>query len=222
MKGPGGHLRHPVLGIAHRGCLAGAGSGQVHRVPPRWRRRRRWRSPRLTRACTAAPAVRSLHAGCGPRALTSARRTGRATPFCSVSPRSPTHRACDMDKIIVYVDDADHAQQLLAPLAAKGPPPAPLGAGGLCAAHDAPRQQMGEPQRPRNWRNKWADKLFAQIIPGAGLQPSQVTTVLAKIPLAELTEQLQSQTNRPAAARPGAGCANPHGHRSANRRQLLR
>ncbi len=26
-----------------------------------------------------------------------------------------------MDKIIVYVDDADHAQQLLAPLAAKEP-----------------------------------------------------------------------------------------------------
>ncbi len=55
-----------------------------------------------------------------------------------------------MDKIIVYVDDADHAQQLLAPLAAKEPAqPALLGAGGLCAAHDAPRQQMGEPQRPR-------------------------------------------------------------------------
>ncbi len=55
-----------------------------------------------------------------------------------------------MDKIIVYVDDADHAQQLLAPLVAeRACPPAPLGAGGLCAAHDAPRQQMGEPQRPR-------------------------------------------------------------------------
>ena len=127
-----------------------------------------------------------------------------------------------MDKIIVYVDDADHAQQLLAPWQQGARPPAPLGAGGL-PRMTHPRQQMGSHSARESWRNKWADKLFAQIIPGAGLQPSQVTTVLAKIRLAELTEQLQSQTQQ-ACGRPARvlDARNPHGHRSANRRQLLR
>ena len=102
-----------------------------------------------------------------------------------------------MDKIIVYVDDADHAQQLLAPLAAKEPAHQRHWVLVACAPRMTHRVSKWVSHSAReSWRNKWADKLFAQIIPGAGLQPSQVTTVLAKIPLAELTEQLQSQTQQ--------------------------
>ena len=98
-----------------------------------------------------------------------------------------------MDKIIVYVDDADHAQQLLAPLVANEPAHQRHWVLVACAPRMTHRVSKWVSHSAReSWRNKWADKLFAQIIPGAGLQPSQVTTVLAKIPLAELTEQLQS------------------------------
>ena len=129
-----------------------------------------------------------------------------------------------MDKIIVYVDDADHAQQLLAPLVANEPASQRHWVLVACAPRMTHRVSKWVSHSAReSWRNKWADKLFAQIIPGAGLRPSQVTTVLAKIPLAELTEQLQSQTAGLRPPRPGAGCAQtPHGHRSANRRQRLR
>ena len=58
-------------------------------------------------------------------------------------------------------------------------------------------QEMADPAQSldrarENWRDKWADKLFAQITTSVGLSPAQVTTVLAKGPLAELTEQLQA------------------------------
>ena len=49
-----------------------------------------------------------------------------------------------------------------------------------------------------NWRTKWADKLFAQILPALRTPAHNVTTVVAKGPLAELTEQLQAA--QPAAA----------------------
>ena len=99
-----------------------------------------------------------------------------------------------MDKIIVYVDDADHAQQLLAPLVANEPAHQRHWVLVACAPRMTHRVSKWVSHSAReSWRNKWADKLFAQIIPGAGLQPSQVTTVLAKGPLAELTQQLQAE-----------------------------
>ena len=98
-----------------------------------------------------------------------------------------------MDKIIVYVDDADHAQQLLAPLAAKEPAHQRHWVLVACAPRMTHRVSKWVSHSAReSWRNKWADKLFAQIITGVGLPHAQVTTVLAKGPLAELTEQLQA------------------------------
>ena len=102
-----------------------------------------------------------------------------------------------MDKIIVYVDDADHAQQLLAPLVANEPAHQRHWVLVACAPRMTHRVSKWVSHSPReSWRNKWADKLVEQVGAGAGLQPSQVTTVLAKIPLAELTGQLQSQTQQ--------------------------
>ena len=42
-----------------------------------------------------------------------------------------------------------------------------------------------------NWRDKWADKLFASLLPALAATGAQVTPVLAKGPLADLVAQLQ-------------------------------
>ena len=44
-----------------------------------------------------------------------------------------------------------------------------------------------------NMEQGWADKLFGQIVPALQAPAGQVTTVVAKGPLLELTEQLQAQ-----------------------------
>jgi hypothetical protein len=44
-----------------------------------------------------------------------------------------------------------------------------------------------------NWRAKWADKLFDQIVPGSAGPGDLVTTVLAKGPLTELTQKLKAE-----------------------------
>ena len=98
-----------------------------------------------------------------------------------------------MDKIIVYVDDAAHAQQLLAPLVSRSSAAHQHWVLVACAPRMTHRVSKWVSHSAReSWRTKWADKLFAQIITGAGLPSTQVTTVLAKGPLAELTEQLQA------------------------------
>ena len=97
------------------------------------------------------------------------------------------------NKIIVYVDDAAHAQQVLSPLLESE-------TAGMrwvlvaCAPRMTHRISKWVSHRAReNWRDKCADKLFAQLLPGLTTGGSTVTTVLAKGPLAELTQQLQTE-----------------------------
>lgn len=100
-----------------------------------------------------------------------------------------------MDRVIVYVDDAAYAQQVLEPLFA-----AQQGAASqtqwvlvACAPRMTHRISKWVSHSAReNWRTKWADKLFAQIVPALRVPARSVTTVLAKGPLNELTDQLQS------------------------------
>ena len=94
-----------------------------------------------------------------------------------------------MDKIIVYVDDADYALQQLTPM---------LVGGGrtewvvvACAPRMTHRISKWVSHTAReNWRNKWADKLFALTVPPLKARGDTVTTVLAKGPLPELTDRL--------------------------------
>jgi hypothetical protein len=98
-----------------------------------------------------------------------------------------------MERFIVYLDDADYAQQQLAPLKNAAMP----------AAHwvlvaCAPRltQRIGKwvsHSARENWRNKWAQKLFERAVPALRSPGDVVTTVLAKRPLPELTRQLVTQ-----------------------------
>ena len=97
------------------------------------------------------------------------------------------------NQVMVYVDDAAHAQQVLAPLLARGAAETRwvLVA---CAPRMTHRISKWVSHRAReNWRDKWADKLFEQLVPVLTVGGSSVTTVLAKGPLAELTQQLQAE-----------------------------
>lgn len=122
-----------------------------------------------------------------------------------------------MDKIIVYVDDGAHAQQQIAPMKN----------GGLGGSHRthwvlvacAPRMthrisKWVSHSARENWRAKWADKLFSQIVPGLQASGDFVTVVLAKGPLPELTEQLKAEhgtTRVLDARRPKMGSELPSG-----------
>ena len=116
-----------------------------------------------------------------------------------------------MNTTIVYLDDADYATQHIAALRRKdhaGQAADPRGDGGSepslrnhpthwvlvgCAPRMTHRISKWVSHSAReNWRAKWADKLFAQVLPWLGRGSTDVTTVLAKGPLPELAEQLQA------------------------------
>lgn len=104
-----------------------------------------------------------------------------------------------MDRVIVYVDDAAHAQQVLAPLFARQAAAKTHWVLVACAPRMTHRISKWVSHSAReNWRAKWADKLFAQILPLPHAATASVTTVLAKGPLTELTEQLQASAAVPA------------------------
>ncbi|MBI5279955.1 MAG: hypothetical protein HY854_26225 [Burkholderiales bacterium] len=94
-----------------------------------------------------------------------------------------------MDTVIVYLDDADYARTQLAPDAA-APTHWVLVA---CAPRMTRRISKWVSHSAReNWRGKWADRLFEQVGPLLQLAGHQVTLVLAKAPLPELTRELQA------------------------------
>lgn len=98
-----------------------------------------------------------------------------------------------MDTVIVYVDDAAYAQQVLAPLLAREAAAQMRWVLVACAPRMTHRVSKWVNHSTReNWRTQWADKLFAQIVPVLPLAGARVTTVVAKGPLAELTAQLQA------------------------------
>jgi hypothetical protein len=107
-----------------------------------------------------------------------------------------------MDKIIVYLDDAAYAQQQLAPMtgaAQGGALPPTHWVLVACAPRMTQRISKWVSHSAReNWRGKWADKLFAQVVPHLKERGDSVTTLLAKGPLPVLTKRLSSEhaTNR--------------------------
>jgi hypothetical protein len=104
-----------------------------------------------------------------------------------------------MEKIIVYLDDAAYAQQQLVPMktgsaAVAGTTPATHWVLVACAPRLTQRISKWVSHSAReNWRSKWAEKLFAQIVPGLQAAGDGVTTVLAKGPLPELTRKLMAE-----------------------------
>lgn len=98
-----------------------------------------------------------------------------------------------MEKIIVYLDDAAYAQQQLAPMKTAGAQPQTHWILVACAPRMTQRISKWVSHSAReNWRAKWADKLFEQIVPQIKASGDEVTCVLAKGPLPELTRKLIS------------------------------
>ncbi|MEG3002254.1 MAG: hypothetical protein RR855_17065 [Comamonas sp.] len=99
-----------------------------------------------------------------------------------------------METIIVYLDDAEYAQPLLQSMAQ-----APRAADThwvvvACAPRITHRVSKWVSNRAReNWRTKWADKLFAASLPLLQNSGAQVTSLLARGPLAEVVDQLRQE-----------------------------
>lgn len=98
-----------------------------------------------------------------------------------------------MDRFIVYVDDTACAQKVLvAQLARNGA--AAQWVLVACAPRMTHRVSKWVSHSAReNWRTKWSDKLFSQILSAVPLERAFVTTVVAKGPLAELTAQFMAE-----------------------------
>jgi hypothetical protein len=95
-----------------------------------------------------------------------------------------------MDKFIVYLDDAEHARQQLAPMRC-APTHWVLVA---CAPRLTRRASKWVSHSAReSWRAKWADKLFEEVVPQLRAAGDEVTALVAKGPLPQLTRQLLAQ-----------------------------
>ena len=98
-----------------------------------------------------------------------------------------------MEKIAVFVNDADHARRLIQPLLAGAGPTHWL----LVAC--APRltrhigRWVSQPAR-RQWLERWSRDLFAQLEPELRSVPSsQVERLVARQPLVELSRRLAAR-----------------------------
>jgi hypothetical protein len=102
-----------------------------------------------------------------------------------------------MDKMIVYVDDVAYAREHLGPMVeSRGGPNAPAACWIVVAC--APRMthrisKWVSHSARENWRAKWADRFFGDILPFLTAKGDTALPVLAKGPLAPLTEQLMGE-----------------------------
>ena len=86
-----------------------------------------------------------------------------------------------MNPIIVYVDDATYAQPMLEALAGSSQAASSHWLLVACAPRMTHRVSKWVSHRAReNWRGKWADKLFAALMPVMATTGGKVTAVLAK------------------------------------------
>jgi hypothetical protein len=106
-----------------------------------------------------------------------------------------------MENIIVYLDDAAYAQQQLAPMQGGASPRADRAAAThwvLVACPPRMTQRIGKwvsHSARESWRAKWAEKLFEHIVPQLRAGQDEVTTLVAKGPLPQLTQKLSAQHN---------------------------
>ena len=99
-----------------------------------------------------------------------------------------------METIIVYLDDATYAQPLLQSMSASPRAASTHWVVVACAPRITHRVSKWVSNRSReNWRAKWADKLFAEVLPMLEPGAAKVSSHLARGPLAELVEELRAE-----------------------------
>jgi hypothetical protein len=97
-----------------------------------------------------------------------------------------------MDNIIVYLDDAAYALQLLQPMLATNGAQTPtrwilVGCAPRITHHAS--KWMTQSAR-QSWRGKWAEKVFSQLVPVLGKEGHTVLTEMAQATLHQQTESL--------------------------------
>lgn len=101
-----------------------------------------------------------------------------------------------MDRIIVYLDDAEFARHQIE-LLNTGTADCPQATHWILVAcpprMTRHRSKWVSHAARQNWRNKWAGKLLTQVSAGLQARGDTVTAVLADGPLAELTLELQTR-----------------------------
>ena len=100
-----------------------------------------------------------------------------------------------MDNVIVYVDEATHALASLSSMLQAGQGRSPVR---WIVVGCAPRvthhiSKWVTHSARQNWRNKWADKVFSQVLPLLQGPGDEVVTQVASGPLCDLTDALMSQ-----------------------------
>ena len=95
-----------------------------------------------------------------------------------------------MEKVIVYLDDPAYARQRMPGV--EGAPTHWLLV--ACAPRMTHRISKWVSHSAReNWRAKWADRLFEQVVPPLEERGDTVTPILARGPLPELTRNLMAE-----------------------------
>ena len=100
-----------------------------------------------------------------------------------------------MDKMIVYLDDVAYARHQLAPLVGNGCDHPETTHWILVACPPHMTRHIGKWVNHKarlNWRVKWAEKLFAGIVPELEARGDIVSPVVAQGPLPEMSRALQS------------------------------
>lgn len=105
-----------------------------------------------------------------------------------------------MEKIIVYVNDATHAIQQIAPMRRHAAAAALAGGAGThwILVASAPRMSQHVSKwlthsARSSWRQKWSARLFEQIVPILKTEMDQVQTLVAREPLVQMTDSLLLQ-----------------------------
>ena len=97
-----------------------------------------------------------------------------------------------MENIIVYVDDAGHALQMLQPMLPAGRSPQPTR---WIVVGCAPRvthhvSKFVTHSARDSWRRKWSEKVFGQVVPALHQDGDDVVTLLAQGNLIAQTDAL--------------------------------
>ena len=92
----------------------------------------------------------------------------------------------------MYLDDADYALPMLQSVASTAQGARAHWVLVACAPRITHRASKFVSNRSReSWRSKWAEKLFASIEPALKATGAQTTSVLARVPLPDLLEELK-------------------------------
>lgn len=101
-----------------------------------------------------------------------------------------------MDTLIAYIDDGEHASQMLLPMRAARHADAPNTQWILVACPPRMTRRVSQWVSHANrehWRARWAEKVLGPLVDQLRSQGDQVTWQLAQQPLVSLTQSLRQQ-----------------------------